>query len=97
MKKVKLFEQFVNERFNAKKAAKELKGFGFKNVDDSGNEISVETGPYENPFGSKQSYTFFWNGETMWCESEEAETEWMGEITTAEQFADAMEDASGWA
>jgi hypothetical protein len=33
----------------------------------------------------------------MWCESEEAETEWMGEITTAEQFADAMEDPSGWA
>ena len=94
---VKLFEQFVNERFNAKKAAKELKGFGFKNVDDSGNEISVETGPYENPFGSKQSYTFFWNGEIMWCESDEAETEWMGEITTAEQFADAIEDPTGWA
>jgi len=59
MKYLQLFEQFVNERFNAKKAKKELQGFGFKNVDDSGNEISVETGSYENPFGSKKSYTFF--------------------------------------
>jgi len=37
------------------------------------------------------------NGETVWCESDGAGTEWMGEITTAEQFADAMEDPSGWA
>ena len=93
---VKLYEQFINERFNARKVKKELEGFGFKNVDASGNEISVETGPYENPFGSEQSYTFFWNGETVWCEAEEAETEWMGKVNTAEEFAETMETAEGW-
>ena len=38
MKYLKLFEQFVNEKFNSKRAAKELIAMGFKNVDGNGGQ-----------------------------------------------------------
>jgi predicted ATPase len=97
MKHVKLFEQFVNEKFNSKRAAKELIAMGFKNVDDNGGEISVETAEMENPFGHDAAFTFFWNGKGVWAEAEDGSyVEQAQEIETVEQFADCLEFGEGW-
>lgn len=98
MKHVKLFEQFVNERFNSRRAAKELEALGFKNVDGSDGEISVETAEMDNPFGHDAAFTFFWNGKDVWAEAEDGSyVEQTQEIETVEQFADCMQFGEGWA
>lgn len=97
MKHVKLFEQFVNERFNARRAEKELKAMGFKNVDGSDGEISVETEEMDNPFGHDAAFTFFWNGTDVWAEAEDGSyVEQTQPIETVEQFVDCMQFGEGW-
>tara|TARA_B100002019_G_C21003940_1_gene466681 strand:- start:137 stop:433 length:297 start_codon:yes stop_codon:yes gene_type:complete len=97
MKYLKLFEQFVNERFNSRKAAKELEALGFKNVDGSDGEISVETEKMDNPFGHDAAFTFFWNGTDVWAEAEDGSyVEQMHPIETVEQFADCIQFGEGW-
>jgi len=97
MKYLQLFEQFVNERFNSKRAEKELKAMGFKGADGSGGEISVETAEMENPFGHDAAFTFFWNGKDVWAEAEDGSyVEQAQEIETVEQFADCLEFGEGW-
>lgn len=97
MKHVKLFEQFVNERFNSRRAAKELEALGFKNVDGKDGEISVETAEMDNPFGHDAAFTFFWNGKDVWAEAEDGSyVEHTQEIETVEQFADCLQFGEGW-
>lgn len=94
---VKLYEQFVNERFNSKRAAKELEALGFNNVDGRGGEISVETEKMDNPFGHDAAFTFFWNGKDVWAEAEDGSyVEQTQEIETVEQFADCIQFGEGW-
>ena len=97
MKYFKLFEQFINEKFNSRRAAKELEALGFKNVDGSDGEISVETGPMENPFGHDAAFTFCWNGTDVWAEAEDGSyVEQTQPIETVQQFADCIEFGEGW-
>ena len=94
MKRIKLFEQFVNEKLN-RRDLKEVKNLGFE-ASLEGDTIKIID---ENPFGDDNTYTFYWNGEEAWCEAAgEIRTGgyYHEEVTSAKELSDAMNDTDNW-
>ena len=93
MKNVKLFEQFVNE--------KRLKGRDLRELtDDYGYEATMDgsmiyvTG--ENPWGDDKEYTFSWDGDYAYCETDISDSEYNQPVTNAEEFSSAIDDTDNW-
>lgn len=95
MKYLQLFEQFVsgiNEKVN-RKDLKEVQDLGF-DAELSGGTINVNG---ENPWGDEHNYTFYWDGEAVWCESDASSgADYNGTITNPEEFANAIADSDNW-
>lgn len=98
---VKLFEQFVNEKINMKKTYKEFKknpqnSNRFNSIEFHDGIISVETEPGDNPWGDDHEYTFYWDGESVWCDTDFSDGQNTELITTLDQFDDAINFEDGW-
>ena len=94
MKNIKTFESFVNERLN-RSDLKMIKNMGY-DAKLSGGVITV-TG--ENPWRDDDEYTFYWDGESVWCEGDDGGyLDYIPDekITTPEQFSNAIEDPYDW-
>jgi len=95
MNRILTFESFVNsinEKLN-RKDLKEVQDLGY-DAELSGGTINVNG---ENPWGDEHNYTFYWDGEAVWCESDAPSgADYNGTVTTPEEFADAMIDTDNW-
>lgn len=101
MQHVKLFERFITERVNMKKAFKDFKNNPqnsrrFNSIEYHDGIIAVETESGDNPWGDNHEYTFYWDGESVWCETENSQGENTELITTLDQFDDAINYDDGW-
>ncbi len=96
MKHIKLYKQFVNEEFVNEKLnrrdLKEVKEYGFE-ASLEGDTIEITD---ENPFGDDNTYTFYWDGESAWCEAEMGGGYYHEPVTSAEELSDAMNDTDNW-
>jgi hypothetical protein len=89
MKNVKLFEEFVNEAiFNFKRIAKELNKVGYDAKVD-GDSVTLEDGP--NPWADQHTYTWHWDGESVWAEAEHSTQEWSEAIEDMDDFMELMD------
>lgn len=94
MKHVKLFEHFVNEGVN-RKNLKEVQKIGFDDAYlEDGAIVLADTGI--NPWGDEHEYTFYWDGESVWCDTEMSSGEYAEEVTTADKFTDVIYDTDNW-
>lgn len=91
MKNIKLFEEFVNEaKFNFKKIAKELNKVGY-DAQDGGDSVKIENGP--NPWDDGNEYTWYWDGESVWSESDAPSgLEWSEPVTDLDDFIELMDN-----
>ena len=93
MKHVQLFEQFITEKVNKKDLKNVLKhGFDAKLEDGA---ISIE-GMDINPWGDGHEYTFYWDGTSVWAESDMSSAEYEGDVNTADEFTDVIYQSDGW-
>lgn len=93
MKNVKLFEQFVNERRLRRGDLKELQDdYGYE-AEMDGDTVYV-TG--ENPWGDDHEYTFSWDGEYAYCETDISDSTYSEPVTNAEEFSMAIDDTDNW-
>ena len=93
MKNVKLFEQFVNEKRLKRSDLKEVR-------DDYGYDAYLEDdfiAVYgENPWDDGHEYTFTWDGENAYCETEFSDSTYSEPVTTAQEFSMAIDDRDNW-
>ena len=99
MKHVKLFETFINEGVNLKKAFKELKkdsdGDYKVSFDDGTIIVTKEKG--DNPWEDNLVYTFYWDGKDVWCDSDApSSADYAEEVDSLSGFYDAMYDSDNW-
>lgn len=95
MKYLQLFEQFINEKRLKGRDLKELQDdYGYE-AELDGDTISV-TG--ENPWDDGHEYTFYWDGESAWCETDISDSTYSEPVTSAEEFSFAIgdNDATNW-
>ena len=93
MKYLRLFEQFVNEKRLKRSDLKELQNdYGYEaELDD--NTIYV-TG--ENPWDDGHEYTFSWDGENAYSETDMSDSTYSEPVTTAAEFSMAIDDTDNW-
>ena len=97
LKHVKLFEQFVNEKFSEPKAAKEMEKLGYGDIQIWKGRIKVTMPRGENPFGHTTSYTYQWNGSDVSAEgSNMAYLRYTKPVKSAKEFDNAIKTADGW-
>jgi hypothetical protein len=100
MKYIKLFEEFINEAANLKKATKELQDDNYLNdfatVTLEDGVISVEMMDGENPWGDDGVVTFYWDGKMAWCEGDFSSSEYEEPVTSVSDFRDALISEEGW-
>lgn len=94
MKHLQLFEQFLNEGLN-RKNLKEVQKIGFDDAYlEDGAIVLADTGI--NPWNDGHEYTFYWDGESVWCDTDMSSAEYADEVTTADRFTDVIYDANNW-
>jgi hypothetical protein len=101
MKHVKLFEDFINKANELKQSVNEkLNRRDLKEVEEYGFEASLEDDTIEitgeNPFGDDNTYTFYWDGEAAWSETDMGGAYYHEPVTSPEELSDAMNDTDNW-
>ncbi len=90
---VKLYEEFVNEKRVKRSDLKELQNdYGYEAKLD-GDTIYV-TG--ENPWGDDHEYTFSWDGENAYCETDISDSVYDEPVTSVNAFSQAISDTDNW-
>jgi hypothetical protein len=89
----KMQEQFINER--------RIKGYHLEELqDDYGYEATMDSGVIyvtgENPWDDDKEYTFSWDGEYAYCETDISDSTYSEEVTSVEEFSDAIDDTDNW-
>jgi hypothetical protein len=93
MKSVKLYEQFVNERRLNKRDLKEVAGdYGYDAYLED-DHIAVYG---ENPWDDDKEYTFTWDGENAYCETDFSDSTYNEPVTSAAEFSMAIDDTDNW-
>ena len=84
----------INEGVN-KKNLKELEKLGFDDAYiEDGVIVLADTGI--NPWDDGHEYTFYWDGESVWCDTDMSSAEYSEEVTTAVDFTDVIYDSDKW-